>query len=218
MKLTTATINILKNYATINQGMVVNKDQPVYTKTVSNSLLARCVFSDLNETFALYDISGYLQTLSLFDDPDIQFNEKSMKISDGIQNTTRHYSSIDVIDYPEQEQIDGIEAVTKDFVTDFVLSGEQLSKILKASAVMKFDTLTFESNGENIQGKLSDRTNCTADTYDLDLGLCEREFTVEIFVENLKFLPASYNVFVCDELVCFKNDTLDLTYWVAKAD
>jgi len=218
MKLTSATLNVLKNFATINQGIVVNKDKPVYTKTVSNTLLAKCVFSDLNETFAMYDISTYLQTLSLFDDPDIQFNDDNMLISDGIQKTIRHYSSIDVVDYPEDEQIESIESLTKDSITDFVLSGEQLSKILKASAVMRFDTLEFTSNGKTIEVKLSDSSNCTADTYEMDLGLCEREFEVKLFVDNVKVLPASYNVSVYDNLVCFKNETLSLTYWLAKAD
>jgi len=218
MKLTTATLNVLKNFATINQGIVVNKDQPVYTKTVSNSLLAKVSFDDLNENFALYDISGYLQTLSLFDDPDIKFNDNNMTISDGIQSVKRHYSSIDVIDYPEAEQIKKIESMTENAITDFVLSGEQLSKILKASAVMKFDTLTLESTGETIKAKLSDSSNCTADTFELDLGLCERAFEVKLFVENIKVLPVSYNISVLDNLVCFNNETLKLSYWLANAE
>ncbi len=221
MKLSTATLNVLKNFATINQGLVVNKDAPVYTKTVSNSLLAKCSFEDLKETFAIYDISGYLQTLSLFDDPDIKFNDNNMTISDGIQSVKRHYSSIDVIDYPEDDQITTIEGMTKDSKVDFVMSGEQLSKILKASAVMKFDTLTLVSTGEinqTIKAKLSDSSNCTADTFELDLGLCETQINVKLFVENIKVLPASYDITVLDNLVMFNNDALNLTYWLANAE
>lgn len=218
MKLSNSTLNILKNFALINQGIVVNKDKPVYTKTVSNSLLARCQFEDLNETFALYDISGYLSTLSLFESPDIKFNDNNMTISDGTMSVKRHYSSIDVIDYPEDDQITAIEGMTENVITDFVLSGEQLSKITKASAIMKFDTLSFISNGSDVKATLSDSTNCTADTFELDLGMCEREFEVKLFVENLKCLPASYEMSILDNLVMFYNDTLKLTYWLANAE
>lgn len=217
MKLSNATLNILKNFALINQGIVFNQNKPVYTKTVSNSLLARVQLEDLNETFALYDISGYLQTLSLFESPDIKFNNKNMTISDGVMSVKKHYSSIDVIDYPEDDQISGIENITKNAIVDFVLSGEQLAKITKASAIMKFDTLSFVSNGETIKAKLSDSSNCTADTFELDLGMCERAFEVKLFVDNLKCLPASYSISVLDSLVMFHNDTLKLTYWLANA-
>ena len=218
MKLSNSTMNILKNFAIINQGIVVNKDKPVYTKTVANSLLAKCSFTDLNETFALYDISGYLQTLSLFDSPDIKFNDKNMTISDGSMSVKRHYSSIDVIDYPDDEQISKIEELTDNVSVDFVLSGDQLSKITKASQVMKFDILTFVSDGSLIKAKLSDSTNCTADTFELDLGVCEREFNVNIFVDNLKCLPATYEISVVGNLIMLYNDSLDLTYWIVTAN
>jgi len=111
--------------------------------------------------------------------------------------------------------------MTKDSKVDFVMSGEQLSKILKASAVMKFDTLTLVSTGEinqTIKAKLSDSSNCTADTFELDLGLCETQINVKLFVENIKVLPASYDITVLDNLVMFNNDALNLTYWLANAE
>lgn len=227
MKLSSSTLNILKNFASINQGIVVNKDRPVYTKTVSNTLLARCNFEDLNETFAIYDIGSYLNTLSLFNDPDIQFQDTYMKITDGEMIAKRHYSSIDVIDYPLDEQIEIIENLTKDVPASFVLSGDQLSKIIKASLIMKMDIMEFVADGEFIKVELSDSTNVTADTMEIDLGVCEDSFNVRIYVDNLKCLPASYGVSVQqglilpngDELdiIVLTNTTLDLTYWIVIA-
>lgn len=218
MKLSNSTLNILKNFALINQGIVLNKDQATYTKTVDNSLLAKVQFEDLNETFALYDITGYLATLSLFESPDIKFNDNNMTISDGIMSVKKHYSSIDVIDYPEDEQINSVESITENAVVDFVLSGEQLAKIIKASAIMKFNVVTFKSDGKSAQATLSDSTNCTGDTFELDLGLCEREFSVDLFVDNVRCMPASYSVSVLDELVFLQNETLNLSYWLAKVE
>ena len=227
MKLKDSTLNILKNFALINQGLVVNKDKAVYTKTVDNSLLARCEFDELTEAFAIYDIAGYLSSLSLFDSPDIKFHTKYMGISDSHQKAKKHYSSIDVIDYPEDEQIEIIEGISAGSTVDFILSGEQLAKIVKASAVMKCDTLSFVSDGQFIKAGLSDSTNTTADTFEIDLGLCESEFNVELYVNQLKCLPASYEISILEDrelpdgnlitLVLFYNETLKLTYWIATA-
>lgn len=224
MKLSSSTLNILKNFSLINQGLVVNKDRPVYTKTVSNTLLARCNFDDLNETFAIYDIGGYLNTLSLFNDPDIQFQDTYMKITDGSMVAKRHYSSIDVIDYPLDEHIEIIENLTNDASTDFVLSGDQLSKIIKSSVIMKMDIMKFVADGEFIKVELSDSTNVTADTMEIDLGICNSTFNVRVYVDNFKCLPASYDVSVRQglilpngdklDIVVLINTTLDLTYWV----
>ena len=70
MELNDTTINILKNYATINPNIVINEGNQL--KTISN---ARNVLStsevnvDFPQTFGIYDLNEFLNVLSLVDEP-----------------------------------------------------------------------------------------------------------------------------------------------------
>ena len=90
MKLSARTLQILKNFASINKSIVFRKGNILSTISPNKEILAR---AQINETFdiecAIYELPRFLGTLSLFNDPDIQFDTNHLKIIDGKQKIGR---------------------------------------------------------------------------------------------------------------------------------
>jgi hypothetical protein len=80
MKLDPRTITILKNFTIINNGLSVKKGNVISTINAGRSVLAKAtVNDDFSEDFAIYDLNRFLATLSLFDDPEIELQEKNSR-------------------------------------------------------------------------------------------------------------------------------------------
>jgi hypothetical protein len=215
MKLSTNTINILKNFASINQGVYFRGDKPVYTKTVGNSLLAKCDFGDesFGSEFAVYDLTSLLQVYSLFNEPDLQFKDNYILLKSGGATVKYYYSAPEVVNYPTDDEIDGIESISKDLSESFILTSEDLDAIKKASAVMKLDVVKFVSDGKTVTAILEDSQHTTNNTYSLELGDANHEFSVGVFVDNLKILTKTYVAHVSDNFIYLDSD--NLSYWIA---
>jgi len=69
MKFSDTTLEILKNYSTINQGLVVKPGSVLKTITPSRTVLATAIVAEkFPVAFALYDLNKFLAKLSLYKD------------------------------------------------------------------------------------------------------------------------------------------------------
>ena len=74
MELNDTTINILKNYATINPNIVINEGNQLKTiSTARNVLSTSEVNVEFPQTFGIYDLNEFLNVLSLVDEPRLRF-------------------------------------------------------------------------------------------------------------------------------------------------
>ena len=93
MKLSESTVEVLKNFATINQSILFTDGKELNTVAVQKNLLGSATvaetFKSPNGEFAIYDLNEFLSTLSLFEDPDVEFGEQFATISDSRANTVR---------------------------------------------------------------------------------------------------------------------------------
>jgi hypothetical protein len=213
MKLTENTINILKNFASINQSIFVKKGSKLRTISVMKNILAEAEISEeFSREFAIYDLNEFLNGLSLHKDPELDFtNESHIVIREGKRKVKYFYADPEVIVSPPEKDI---ELPSLDVC--FQLEHSQLDKVIKASAVYKLPDLSVIGDGGEIRLVVRDKKNDTSNEYSIIVGETSNEFTFNFKVENIKIVPGSYDVVISEKLLSkFTSEKYNLTYYIA---
>ena len=94
MKLSTNTMSILKNFATINEGIFIKPGNVIETISKQKNILARAELADTFEAdFGVHDLNNFLGMLSLSRDaqPEIEIEEKNIIIKGhGDRSSTKY--------------------------------------------------------------------------------------------------------------------------------
>ena len=78
MKLSDQTLNILKNFAGINNSILVKEGLQLRTISVAKNILAEArIEEEFPRDFAIYDLNQFLNGLGLHQDPELEFTEES---------------------------------------------------------------------------------------------------------------------------------------------
>ena len=211
------TLDVLKNFSTINSSIVFRKGSTVRTISNAENILAKFTGEEVFPTdFAIYDLSQFLSGISLFSDPQLEFDNESFVNIRGGRQSARYYFSdpeITLKSAPEKNvKFPGADL-------QFNLTGEDLIALQKASAVYSLPDLTFQSEeGSNeIKLILRDKENDTSNTYDLTVaGNATGTYSLDVKIENIRLLPGDYNVKVSKHLISeWTNQNVDLTYYIA---
>ena len=82
MKLNTRTIQVLKNFASINPSIQFSEGTNLKTISPNKTMMAKAKLEDvIPSTFAIYDLSRFLGVVSLFEDPEYQIEERMVNIA-----------------------------------------------------------------------------------------------------------------------------------------
>ena len=199
MNLSKETIDILRNFASINQGLLFKKGNRLRTLSVLKNIFAVAEISDeITREFAIYDVNELLGTLSLFSSPGLDFKDDHILIQEGKAKVKYFYSSPAVVVSPPDKDI-----VLTDPKLTFELSEANITQIQKAAATLKLKELSIR------EGKLTALNSGGIGnqiTIELDTdGSMNDEKIVKI--ENLKLIDGAYNVKVFDQAVEFTHTT-----------
>ena len=210
MKLSDKTIQILKNFATINQSILVCPGNILKTVTPLKTVVAQATVAEtFEQEFAIYELPRFLGTISLFSDPEFTFQEKYVTISSGKQRVNYTYADASMITTPPSKNIN-----FPDTEVEFTITAEQLSTISKAGAVLQMPEIAVVGEDGVISIRAIDSKNSTADVFSLDVGECDKDFRVIFRPENMKLIPADYKVSLTTVGISrFESD--NLTYWIA---
>ena len=219
MKLSNETVTVLKNFSTINQNLVIKSGNSISTMSAMKNIVAKAEVSEtFPRDFAIYDLNEFLASLSLFDKPDLDFKEDFVMVTeDGSTNKTLKYwySDPSVVTTPSKE------VTMPSCEVSFSLSSNILSDIQKAAAVIGVPDMVL--NNGKIGGadlKVTDKKNDTANDYSIsfDTNSDDKDVNYSFWfkVENLRLLPATYDVEVSSKNIShFKNTNVDIEYWIA---
>ena len=217
MNLSEQTISVLKNFATINQNLVIKKGKTLMTMSSMKNIIAK---ANIEENFpkevAIYDLNEFLAALSLFSSPILEFDDQYVTIKEesNPSNSLKYfYSDPSVVQSPSKTITMPSEDVT------FELSSGDLSKMKKASAVIGAPDMVLENTNEPFKSILNaiDKKNDTANNYSLDISTNgDGQFKFYFKVENLKLMDGSYDVSVSSRNISnFKSKNSDVEYWIA---
>ena len=214
MKLSEKTIDLLENFSSINQSILVKKGSKLRTISVMKNILAEAeVDENFEKDFGIYDLPQFLNGVGLMNDPDIDLKHDSYMIIREGRSTRVKFAFADpevIVSPPEK----AIELPSNDVA--FQLDSSQLQKLLKASSVYQLPDLSAVGNGSEITLVVSDRKNDNSNEYYLIVGKTDKTFELNFKIENIKLIPGSYEVIISKKLLSqFTNSTYNLKYFIA---
>ena len=213
MKLSDNTLTVLKNFASINNSILMKKGTHLRTISVAKNILAE---ADIAEEFprdvAVYDLNQFLNGMSLHQDPDLDFKEDSyLTIREGRRKVKYFYADPAVIISPPDKEI---TLPTED--VHFQLESTSLEKLLKAAAIYQLPDLSLIGQDNEIRLVVRDKKNDTSNEYSIIVGETDKEFVFNFKVENIKIIPGAYDVVVSSKLLSrFSNTNHNLKYYIA---
>ena len=213
MKLSEKTLTVLKNFAGINNSILVKEGNSLRTISVAKNILAEAAIEeDFPRQFGVYDLNQFLNGLSLHQDPDLDFAEESyLNIREGKRRVKYFYADPQVIISPPDKQI---TLPTED--VHFQLESASLDKLLKAAAVYQLPDLSAVGEAGVVKIVVRDKKNDTSNEYSIVVGETDKTFSFNFKVENIKIIPGAYDVVVSSKLLSrFTNSEYNLTYYIA---
>ena len=215
MKLSSHTTSVLKNFATINQNLVIKEGNTIATMSAMKNIVAKAeVEENFPQEVAIYDLNEFLGALSLFTSPVLDFNDGYVMISEETKPTTKmkyFYSDPSVVTSPNKMITMPSNEVK------FTMSNEDLSKLKRAAGAIGAPDMVLEKNGTGSSLTVKDKKNDTANNYSLDVDTdSEGQFNFFFKVENMKLLDGTYDVEISSKNIShYANKSTDVEYWIA---
>ena len=213
MNLTDKTLTILKNFAGINNSILVKQGNQLRTISVAKNILAEAeIEEDFPREFAIYDLNQFLNGLGLHQDPDLDFTENSyLTIREGKRRVKYFFADPHVIISPPEKEI---TLPSED--VHFQLDSIALEKLLKAAAVYQLPDLSAVGEAGVVKLVVRDKKNDTSTVFAVVVGETDKIFSFNFKVENIKIIPGAYDVVVSSKLLSkFTNTQHDLKYFIA---
>jgi hypothetical protein len=127
MKFSNETLGILKNFASINQGMLFRKGKTLKTVSAHKNILSEATITeDIPNEFGIHDVNNFLSVISLHgDDSSFEFDDKHVMIvgNKGRSKLKYRFADVKTITVPPENSIK-LTTVDVKFVlteTDFTL-------------------------------------------------------------------------------------------------
>ena len=217
MELSSRTVEILRNFSTINPNIVVNGGNVLKTMSIAKNIVSRAeVEENFPSTFGIYDLSEFLSVLSLVDNPSITFDTSYCTVSDGsgLSSVKYFYSDPEMLSAPKKD------IIMPECEVKFVLTNETLAKIKKASAALGYDTISIRPSGAgSVEIRVVDVEDSTSNSFSVLVEGSfpeDTDFNFIMGVANMKLLGEDYDVSISTKLIShFRSLTSDTQYFIA---
>ena len=225
VQLSKATIDLLRNFSTINKSILIEPGKHIQTMSVNKNIIAMGAIKEtIPEQMAIYDLPLFLGALSLFKKPWLHFPDNKKVViydEDTKGKTTFYYSDPDIIVTPPEFNPDLPE---KEFI--FELPQTDYNQLMQAAKVYGVEDLCINGFGfDEYSICVRDKKNQTSNVFSLPIKKLlfdqgprpdstetykltpERQTFCFCFkVENLKLMEGSYHVTVSNKnIACFTS-------------
>jgi len=212
MFLTSETVSVLKNFATINQSILIKKGKKLRSMSAMKNILVEAdITEEINRDVAIYDLNQFLNAMSLVPGCELHLDDDSIEITDGTNSIDYRYSDPSVITAPPDKKMD---LPSQDVCV--VLSEENLTNVKKAAAVLQIPDVSLVGNGQEIVLTVRDKKNSGSNAYRIVVGETDHVFQFNLKVENLKLISGDYDVVVSKKGIAqFTHHGMPVVYYVA---
>ena len=235
IQLTKYSIDVLRNFSTINKSILIKPGKFVETMSVNKNIIAQSQIKEfIPEQMAIYDLPLFLGALSLFKDPWLFYpDDKKVIIYDETTKgkTTFYYSDPRVIVTPPDFNPD-----IPDIEVMFDLPQADLTQLLQAAKVYGVEDLCVNGFRGEYSICVKDKKNTTSNVFSLPLrkvifnqgkGDLDEEaykltpdrqtFCFCFKVENLKLIDATYHVTISNKNIANFNSLAhsNMNYFIA---
>lgn len=217
MQLTPKTLAILKNFASINKGIVIKPGNKLQTVSQSQSLLAVAEVDEEFEVQApIYDLNMFLSVLDKTV-PEAEFTDTKVVADTKFGTNVVVYCGPDLVTVPKSANPTA-KLATLERVVKFDLKKEHLNALLSNATVMSLPDIVITVDKGNIVMRAVDRKNPNSNRSNIVLGEYDGKAEFEFWFnkENLNILEDTYSVGVAKEKVAhFASATQKLEYYIA---
>src|SRR5574343_509404 len=198
MKITKNLLTLLKNYNTLNTGIAFYENSPVFTISTSGITFASAeLLSDdvIDKDFCIYDLAQFLNTIGLFDDHTLEFKSNWIEIKNDKQVVKYSYGVFETLNLISKEDSENYVINDDEVVAQFVVSKDDIEKILKSAGILKLKNVSFSNKGVKVFS--ADGTSNNDITLNVDVN-CKVDYECIINIEALKIIPADYVIKIAD--------------------
>lgn len=206
------TLSILKNFSTINQNLLIKAGSTIKTLSSMKDLLGKATITETFERdVPIYDLSQFLNCLSLIPGAEVNLLEDYIEITDGANSINYRYAEPSVIQTPPDKEL----SLPSEDVC-FVLKQEDLETLKKAAAVLQIPDVSISGDGETIKVVVSDKKNSGSNSYEIEVGETSENFEFVLKVESLKIISGDYDVTISSSMLSrFEHRSSNLVYYIA---
>ena len=216
MELTDSTLQVLKNYATINPNIVVTEGSVIKTISVARNVLSTAQLNEeFPQGFGIYDLNEFLNVLSLVDTPRLKFEKDYVVVGDSTGRSSVKYFFSD----PEMLTSPGKDINMPDAEVKFTLDTDTLSKVKRAAAALGHDEISISPTTGAIRLSVVDTKDSTSNAFSIDVegdypeGI---DFNFVLNVGNLKVINEDFEVEISSKLIShFTSKQSAIEYYIA---
>lgn len=213
MKLSENTLAVLKNFASINSGVVLGAGKAQRTISPEKSILVEATIDDdIPTQFGIYDLNQFLGNLTTLRNPELTFSKEGVVLDDGELSFEYRACSANLIITPPEKEL-----VLKSVDVTFFLPNDTLQKLIKVATMNGLPNLSVVGKNGQLLLKIHERANDTSNSGTIQIGdYAGQDFTASFKTDNLKLLPNDYNVEIQKGAFAkFENAAKTLKYFIA---
>ncbi len=191
MKLSDNTLSVLKNFSSINSGIVLQKGNIQKTISPEKSILVEVELEDsLPEQFGIYDLNQFLGNISTLNSPELTFSDSAVIMNDGEIKFNYYSCSINLIVSPPDKELK-----LKQIDVSFRLTNVVLTKLLRLAAMNNLTHLSVVGKDGEIRLQTHEKANDTSNHASFKLNdYSGEDFSASFKVDNIKLIPGDYDV------------------------
>jgi hypothetical protein len=220
MILSQKTIEIFKYFSNLSPTILVRQGNILRARSVGKTILTKAVLDEtFPEEFVIYSIPEFLKTINLFKEPNVEFNETHMLISESGFKVRYLYTPMEL--YPDPPKNEDFTPSDVNWGMSMELCESDLVNIKKASTVLNLNTVSFTQEGiVAYSDKDKDANNFKMD-YPSDVtytGNYPDDFEINFMTESLDVYSGKYKLdFSCGRRSSIKmtNEVDNLSIWIA---
>jgi len=210
MKISTNTVNILKNFAKINPSILIQEGNTLKTMSPSKTIMAKAkIDTEFPKRFAVYNLDRFISTASLFTDPNFDFGERTVTIKEGDRKIDYVYADENTINkMPDREiNLPSIDVTV-------TLTNASLKEVEKAGGVLGLPEILIVGDGSDVYLQAADSKNPSGDVFSVKIGETTKTFKAIFKTENIKILPGDYEINISSRGISHFSGK-EAEYWIA---
>lgn len=217
MKLSNNTIDALRSFAFINSNIALGVEPNVLRSVaISKNLMAKTAITEtFPHKFGIYDLNQFLSCVSLFDSPELTFDESQKFVTIGDASSSIQYFFSDIENLITSDK----DLNMPECEVSFTLTDAQLKSINKAAGVISGDHMVIKNSNGVISVTVTDIEDPTSNKFNLDVTTCdiktEKSFEFIFNINSFKFKESAEYVFDISSKMISAVKAGDTQYWVA---
>jgi hypothetical protein len=211
MKISKQTLEVLKNFATVNTNILVREGSTLSTISTGKNIFARAEVSEsFPKEFAIYDLNSLLSLLTLMEDTDVEFGDESLVVTKGNSRFEYFYADPNIIVSAPDKSIE------VDTFFQFDLTKDDVDMILKAAAITAGPMLSVVGDNGEVVISVGDPSTPKSNSFRQAIGTTDKTFDAKLAMENFKVIPGGYSVILSQKkFMHLESSKGDLKYWLA---